>query len=79
MNSPKQLPNKLPIWTDYVNFGPPSLPIYQYLRYFTLNLRFKIKMLRTPITQSRLAANGMPKRLAQAQGRLAAHLIKTIP
>jgi hypothetical protein len=50
--------------TGYVNFEHPSLPIYRNLRYFTLDLRLKIEILHTPIMQSRLAANGMPKRLA---------------
>jgi hypothetical protein len=54
MNTLMQLPHKLPRWTVYVNFEPPSLPIYPYLRYFTLNLGLKIKFLRAPITQNPL-------------------------
>jgi hypothetical protein len=53
-----------PSRSGYVNFGHTSLPIYRYLRYLTLNLRLKIGILHTPIMRSRLAANGMPKRLA---------------
>jgi hypothetical protein len=51
MNSPKQQPHKLPIWTGYANFEYPSLPIYRNLRYFTLDLRLKIEILHTPIMQ----------------------------
>jgi hypothetical protein len=50
-----------------ISFGPPSLPIYRNPCYFTMDLRPKIETLRTPIMQSRLAADGMLKRLAQAQ------------
>jgi hypothetical protein len=51
MNSPKPLPYKLPIRTDYVNFGYPSFPIYGNLCYFTPDLRLKIKILHTPIVE----------------------------
>jgi hypothetical protein len=63
MNSPKPPPQKFPI--GYVNFGNPSLPIYRNLRYFTLDLRLKIKILYSPIAQGGLAVNGMPKRPAR--------------
>ena len=53
---------------SYVNFGHPSLPIYRNPCYFTMDLRLKIEILHTPIMQSRLAANGMPKRGALSAG-----------
>jgi len=31
-------PLPFPIWTAYVNFGHPSLPIYQNSRYFAMDL-----------------------------------------
>jgi hypothetical protein len=68
MNSPRPLPHKLPIRTAYVNFGHPSLPIYRNPCYFTMDLRLKIEILHTPIMQSRLAANRMPKRGALSAG-----------
>jgi hypothetical protein len=39
--------------TGYVDFGHPSLPIYRYLRYFTLDLRLRLEILHTPIMHSR--------------------------
>ncbi len=60
-------PLPFPIRTAYVNFGHPSLPIYQNLRYFTMDLRLKIEVLHTPIMQ---AANDMPKRLAPGVGQI---------
>ena len=70
MNPPIQQHHKLLIRTGYVNFGHPSLPIYRNVRYFTLDLRLKIEILHTPIMQSGLAANGMPKRLAPGTGQI---------
>jgi hypothetical protein len=51
MNPPIQQPHTFPIRTGYVNFGHPSLPIYQNLRYFTLDLRLRIESLYTTIMQ----------------------------
>jgi len=48
MNSPKPLPHKFPIRTAYVNFGHPSLPIYQTSRYFAMDLTLKIEILHAP-------------------------------
>jgi len=63
-------PHTLPIRSDYVNFGHPSLPIYRNPCYFTMDLRLKVDILHTPIMQSRLAANGMPKRLDLGAGQI---------
>ena len=69
MNS-KQLPQKFPIMTAYVNFGHPSLSNYRNPFYFTLDLKLKIEIMHTPIMQSRLAANDMPKRRALSAGQI---------
>jgi hypothetical protein len=44
-------PHTLPIRSDYVNFGHPSLPIYRNPCYFTMDLRLKVEILHTPIMQ----------------------------
>jgi hypothetical protein len=48
MNTPKQLPHKLPISGSYVNFGASqrrSLPVHRNLPYFMIDLMLKIEML----------------------------------
>jgi len=48
MNTPKQLPHKLPIGGSYVNFGASqrrSLPVHRNLPYFMIDLMLKIEIL----------------------------------